>query len=137
MNKLKNNPVNKLTLEFYQLDGITVTTKFSLNADAKQSLVIGTAINELFTMQMNYRKANLRLFKSSEPVLFKVSNEDEVLLNIGLCSRTILDKLKFNKTAKSMNTFAKRVNLAVTELQRNVKIVDYSEIENAILSITE
>jgi hypothetical protein len=141
MNTQTNNQVetvNKLTLEFYQTDGLTVTTKFTLNNDAKQSLVIGTAINELFTMQMNYRKAGLKLFKSNKPVLFKISNDkEEELLNIGKCQKYIQDTLKFNKTAKSMSSFAKRVNCAVIEMQRAVKIVDYSEIENAILSITE
>jgi len=138
MKALKNvTETKKLTLEFYQIDGTNVTTSFTLNNDAKQSLVVGTALNELFTMQNNYRKAGLRLFKASEPVLFKVSTENETLLNIGLCSRTILDKLKFNKTAKSMSSFAKRVNLAVIELQRTVTVIDYKDVENAILSIED
>ena len=143
MKNLKNtnkelvNNVSKLTIEFYQNDGLTVTTKFNINNDAKQSLLIGTSLNELFTMQMNYRKAGLKLFKSNKPVLFKISNEEEEeLLNIGKCQRYIQDTLKFNKTAKSMNTFAKRVNCAVIEMQRSVKVVDYKDIENAILSIT-
>jgi len=127
----------ELTIEFFQKNGVTVVTKFNLNVDAKNSLIIGTAINELFTLQNNYRKANLRLFKTSEPVLFKVSNENETLLNVGLCSRAIQDKLKFNKTAKSMSRFAKRVNLAVTELQRAIKVIDYADVENAILSIID
>ena len=134
---MKKSTKNELNLTFFQANGTTVNTKFVLNNTVKQSLVIGTAINELFTLQNNYRKANLRLFKSSEPVLFKVSTENETLLNIGLCSRTITDKLKFNKTAKSMGIFAKRVNLAVTELSRTVTVVDYSAIETAILSIVE
>lgn len=108
-----------------------------MNSEAKTSLLIGTAINELFTLQNNYRKANLRLFKSSQPVLFKVSSNEVELLNIGKCERLITDKLKFNKTAKSMNIFAKRVNLAVTELTRNIKVIDYSEVEKAILSIAD
>lgn len=130
--------VTKLTLEFYQIDGIQVTTKFTIDNEAKQSLVIGTAINELFTMQMNYRKAGLKLFKSNKPILFKISNDkEEELLNIGKCQKYIQDTLKFNKTAKSMSAFAKRVNCAVIEMQRAVKVIDYKDVENAILSIVD
>ena len=39
-------------------------------------------------MQRNFKNAGLRLFKSSEAVLFIVSDENgEELLNIGKCSR--------------------------------------------------
>ena len=131
-------PVTKvINLTFYQNNGTKVETKFTLSKEAKTSLLIGTAINELFTLQSNYRRANIKLFKSSEPVLFMVSSDDMELLNIGKCSRVITDKLKFNKTRKSMAIFAKRVNLAVTELTRNITIIDYSKVEEAILSIAD
>lgn len=132
-----NQVTNELTLKFYQSKGIEVTTSFSIEQGAKSSLLIGTALNELFTMYSNYNKAGIKLFKSSEPILFLVSKEDEVLLNVGKCNRHIQDKLKFNKSPKSMKTFAKRVNLAVNELTRVVKVVDYSEVEKAIDSISE
>ena len=136
--KTQNNLLQKeLNLTFYQENGTQVETKFELDSEAKTSVLIGTAINELFTLQNNYRKANLKLFKSSQPVLFKVSSNKVELLNIGLCERLITDKLKFNKTAKSMGIFAKRVNFAITELSRNIEIIDYSEVEKAILSIVD
>lgn len=135
------NPVKMdskvLNLKFYQTNGIEIDTTFELTNDSKNSILIGTALNELFTMYSNYNKAGIKLFKSSEPVLFLISNDSEVLLNVGKCKRTILDKLKFNKTAKSMKVFSKRVNLAVTEMTRNVKEVDYSEVEKAIDSIED
>ena len=135
------NPVtevtNDLTLKFYQSNGIEITTSFSIEEGAESSLLIGTALNELFTMYSNYNKAGIKLFKSSEPILFLVSKEEEILLNVGKCSRRIQDKLKFNKTPKSMKTFAKRVDLAVNELTRVVKVVEYSEVEKAIDSISE
>lgn len=134
-------PVKEINLNFYQIDGIKVETKFSLSEDAKTSLLIGTAINELFTLQSNYRNAGISLFKSSKPVLFTVSSEEMELLNIGSCSKVITDKLKFNKTSKSMRTFAKRVNLAVTEITRKVKLVSYEDllltVETAINSVNE
>lgn len=132
-----NQVTNELTLKFYQSNGIEVTTSFSIEQGAKSSLLIGTALNELFTMYSNYNKAGIKLFKSSEPILFLVSKEEEILLNVGKCNRRIQDKLKFNKTSKSMKTFAKRVNLAVNELTRVVKVVDYTEVEKAIDSINE
>lgn len=134
---MKTNAKNVLTLKFYQTNGTEVVTTFTLEPNSKNSLLVGTALNELFTLQSNYRKANLRLFKSSEPVLFMVKRDDETLLNIGNCQRYIIDKLKFNKTPKSMKTFSKRVNLAVTEMSRNILVVDYSKIEQAIDSIAE
>lgn len=129
--------VNELTLKFYQSNGIEITTSFSIEQGAKSSLLIGTALNELFTMYSNYNKAGIKLFKSSEPILFLVSKEDEILLNVGKCNRRIQDKLKFNKSPKSMKAFAKRVNLAVNELTRVVKVIEYSEVEKAIDSIIE
>jgi hypothetical protein len=137
MKTKKQNPVNELTLKFYQVDGIEITTKFQYEKEAKQSLLIGTALNELFTLQSNYRKAGLRLFKSSQPVLFLVQSDEKVILNVGKCERYILEKLKFNKTAKSMKVFSKRVNLAINEMLRDMVYIDYSEIEKAIDSITE
>jgi hypothetical protein len=136
--KKQNAPVtNELTLKFYQIDGIELTTKFTYNKDDKQSLLIGTALNELFTLQSNYRKAGLRLFKSNQPVLFLVQKDEQIILNVGKCERYILEKLKFNKTSKSMKVFSKRVNLAITEMQRDMTKVDYSEIEKAIDSIAD
>ncbi len=132
-----NQVTNELTLKFYQSNGIEVTTSFSIEQGAKNSLLIGTALNELFTMYSNYNKAGIKLFKSSEPILFLVSKEEEILLNVGKCNRRIQDKLKFNKSPKSMKTFAKRVNLAVNELTRVVKVIDYKEVEKAIDSINE
>lgn len=139
MKNQKNTPVvvNELTLKFYQIDGIEITTKFQYENDAKQSMLIGTALNELFTLQSNYRKAGLRLFKSNQPVLFLVQKDEKVILNVGKCERYILEKLKFNKTAKSMKVFSKRVNLAINEMLRDMVYIDYSEIEKAIDSITE
>jgi hypothetical protein len=131
------NPVNELTLKFYQVDGIEITTKFQYEKEAKQSLLIGTALNELFTLQSNYRKAGLRLFKSNQPVLFLVQSDEKVILNVGKCERYILEKLKFNKTAKSMKVFSKRVNLAINEMLRDMVYIDYSEIEKAIDSIAD
>ena len=131
------NPVNELTLKFYQVDGIEITTKFQYEKEAKQSLLIGTALNELFTLQSNYRKAGLRLFKSNQPVLFLVQSDEKVILNVGKCERYILEKLKFNKTAKSMKVFSKRVNLAINEMLRDMVYIDYSEIEKAIDSIID
>jgi hypothetical protein len=137
MKAKKQNPVNELTLKFYQVDGIEITTKFQYEKEAKQSLLIGTALNELFTLQSNYRKAGLRLFKSNQPVLFLVQKDEKVILNVGKCERYILEKLKFNKTAKSMKVFSKRVNLAINEMLRDMVYIDYSEIEKAIDSIAD
>ena len=130
------NTVKELKLIFSQ-NGIKVETNFIIDQETKQSLLVGTAVNELFTLQSNYRKAGLKLFKSNDPVLFSVSDGQTTLLDVGKCNRRIIEKLKFNKTAKSMSTFAKRVNLAVNELSRAVTVVDYSDIETAILSIAD
>ena len=137
MKAKKQNPVNELTLKFYQVDGIEITTKFQYEKEAKQSLLIGTALNELFTLQSNYRKAGLRLFKSNQPVLFLVQKDEQIILNVGKCERYILEKLKFNKTSKSMKIFSKRVNLAINEMLRDMVYIDYSEIEKAIDSIID
>lgn len=128
--------VKELKLIFSQ-NGTKVETNFIIDQETKQSLLVGTAVNELFTLQSNYRKAGLKLFKSSEPVLFSVSDGQNTLLDVGKCNRRIIEKLKFNKTSKSMSTFAKRVNLAVNELSRAVAVVDIADIEAAILSIVD
>ena len=133
----KESSIKKLSLKFYQSNGTEVVTNFEVKNDVKSSIIVGTALNELFTLQSNYRKAGIKLFKSSEPVLFLVQTENEILFNVGKCNRLILQKLKFNKTAKSMKVFSKRVNLAINEMIRDVKLIDYSEVENAINSIAE
>jgi hypothetical protein len=133
----KVETTKKLSILFYQ-GSTQFETTFVIDSEKNNdSYISGTAINELFTLQSNYKKAGLRLFKSNEPVLFKVSEEENELLNIGLCSRIIKEKLKFQNNAKSMRTFAKRVNLAITEMNRVVKVVNYKDIEKAIDSITE
>jgi hypothetical protein len=139
--KKQNAPVtttNEILLTFYQADTM-VETKFTLNEDFNTSLLIGTAINELFTLQNNYRNANIRLFKSNEPLLFKVACNEVELLNIGKASKVIHNKLKFNKTSKSMRSFAKRVNLAVIEITRGMKLISYEDlmiqVENANNSV--
>jgi hypothetical protein len=133
----KVDTTKKLSILFYQ-GSTQFETTFVIDSEKNNdSYISGTAINELFTLQSNYKKAGLRLFKSNEPVLFKVSEEENELLNIGLCSRVIKEKLKFQNNAKSMRAFAKRVNLAITEMNRTVKVVNYKDIEKAIDSITE
>ena len=126
------------TLKLTFIQGTTIVeTKFSTNSE-KTSMLTGTAINELFTMQRNFKNSGLRLFKSSEAVLFIVSDEDgKEILNIGNCSRLIQQKLKFQNNAKSMRRFAMRVNLAVTELMRDVLAVDYSKIDALIEAMGE
>jgi len=70
--------------------------------------------------------------------LFIVSDEDgKEILNIGNCSRLIQQKLKFQNNAKSMRRFAMRVNLAVTEMIRDVLAVDYSKIDALIEAMGE
>jgi hypothetical protein len=133
----KVETTKKLSILFYQ-GSTQFETTFVIDSEKNNdSYISGTAINELFTLQSNYKKAGLRLFKSNEPILFKVSEEENELLNVGLCSRIIKEKLKFQNNAKSMRTFAKRVNLAITEMNRVVKVVNYKDIEKAIDSITE
>jgi hypothetical protein len=133
----KVETTKKLSILFYQ-GSTQFETSFVIDSEKNNdSYISGTALNELFTLQSNYKKAGLRLFKSNEPILFKVSEEEKELLNIGLCSRTIKEKLKFQNNSKSMRTFSKRVNLAITEMNRVVKVVNYLDIEKAIDSITE
>lgn len=126
----------KLTLNFYQTE-TSYKVSFTIDKTAKDSLLIGTALNELFTVRDNYAMAGLKLFKSNEPLLFSVSNEDTTLLDVGMCQKTILHKLKLNKTAKSKRAFAKRVNLAVTELRRDVVAIDYTELTNKLNAIID
>ena len=127
----------KLSILFYQ-GSTQFETNFVIESDKNNSSYLGgTALNELFILQSNYKKAGIRLFKSNEPILFKVSEEENELLNIGLCSRVIKEKLKFQNNAKSMRTFAKRVNVAINEINRAVKVVKMEDVENAINSILE
>jgi hypothetical protein len=135
MKKVTSNAQN-LTLKFYQAS-TEVNVNFTIEKTAKDSLLIGTALNELFTMRDNYANAGLKLFKSNEPLLFSVSNEDTTLLDVGMCQKTILHKLKLNKTAKSKRAFAKRVNLAITEIKREVVAIDYTELTNKLNAIID
>lgn len=136
MKSTNKTNAQKLTLNFYQTETSYKVT-FTIDKTAKDSLLIGTALNELFTVRDNYASAGLKLFKSNEPLLFSVSNEDTTLLDVGMCQKTILHKLKLNKTAKSKRAFAKRVNLAVTELRRDVVTIDYVELTNKLNAIID
>lgn len=139
MRAKKQNPVNNvqnLTLTFVQNSTI-VNINFDVENDAKDSLLIGTAINELFTMQNNYKDAGITLFKATEPTLFKVSNDKETLLDIGKVSKLIQNKLKFGNTAKSRRTFAKRVNVAVKEIRRGIVLMNYEELTQKLNEIND
>jgi len=118
----------KLSILFYQ-DDVKFSNTFEVDKkETDQKLIVGTVLNELFTVESNYRNANMRLFKTSKPILFKVTNGKNEILNLGKSSKFIQDKLKFNKTAKSKRTFAKRVNLAITEMSRNVEVINQDDI---------
>lgn len=125
-----------LKLKFYQ-NSNEVNLNFEIQKDAKDSLIVGTILNELFTMYDNYSNAGLKLFKSNEPICFSVTSDGIPLLDIGTCSKTILNKLKINKTAKSKRNFAKRVNLAINEISRGIELIDMSELENKLNSLID
>jgi len=126
----------KLNLKFYQAS-TEVNLNFEINSDASDNLIIGTTLNELFTMCDNYRDAGLRLFKSNEAILFRISSDNIPLLDIGTCSKRIQEKLKLNKTAKSKRSFAKRVNLAIKEISRGIELIDIKELENKLNAIID
>lgn len=115
--------VTELKLKFYQ-STTEVNLNFEINNDAKDSLIVGTVLNELFTMRDNYANAGIKLFKSNEPLLFSVYSDNIPLVDVGTCSKLIQEKLKLNKTAKSKRSFAKRVNLAISEVSRGIQLID-------------
>lgn len=126
----------KLNLKFYQAQ-TEVNLNFEINSDASDNLIVGTTLNELFTMCDNYREAGLKLFKSNEPILFRISSDNIPLVDIGTCSKRIQDKLKLNKTAKSKRSFAKRVNLAIKEISRGIELIDMKELESKLNAIID
>jgi hypothetical protein len=126
----------KLNLKFYQAQ-TEVNLNFEINSDASDNLIIGTTLNELFTMCDNYRDAGLRLFKSNEAILFRISSDNIPLVDIGTCSKRIQEKLKLNKTAKSKRSFSKRVNLAIKEISRGIELIDMKELENKLNAIID
>jgi hypothetical protein len=126
----------KLNLKFYQAK-TEVNLNFEINSDATDNLIIGTTLNELFTMCDNYRDAGLRLFKSNEAILFRISSDNIPLVDIGTCSKRIQEKLKLNKTAKSKRSFSKRVNLAIKEISRGIELIDMKELENKLNAIID
>ena len=126
----------KLNLKFYQAQ-TEVNLNFEINSDASDNLIVGTTLNELFTMCDNYREAGLKLFKSNEPILFRISSDSIPLVDIGTCSKRIQDKLKLNKTAKSKRSFAKRVNLAIKEISRGIELIDMKELESKLNEIID
>jgi hypothetical protein len=137
MKKQTTTPgVQNLTLTFVQ-NSTTVNINFDVNDNVQDSLLIGSAINELFTMQNNYKEAGIKLFKATEPTLFKISNEEGTILDIGKVSKTIQNKLKFGNTAKSRRAFAKRVNVAVKEIRRAFVLIDYAELTEKLNAIQD
>lgn len=126
----------KLNLKFYQAQ-TEINLNFEINSNASDNLIIGTTLNELFTMCDNYREAGIKLFKSNEAVLFRISSDNIPLVDIGTCSKRIQDKLKLNKTAKSKRSFAKRVNLAIKEISRGIELIDMKELENKLNAIID
>jgi hypothetical protein len=125
-----------VSLEFY-LPELESTGSEDENQKSNDSLLIGSAINELFTMQNNYKEAGITLFKATEPTLFKISNEEGTILDIGKVSKTIQNKLKFGNTAKSRRAFAKRVNVAVKEIRRAFVLIDYAELTEKLNAIQD
>lgn len=138
--KAKNNfQVNEskdLKLIFTQ-QSTKVEIKFSIDStkENNDSLLIGSAINELFTMQNNYKEAGLTLFKATYPTLFRIEGEEGVILDVAKCAKVIENKLKFGNTGKSRRAFAKRVNVAVKEIRRQFVLIDYNELTEKLNAI--
>lgn len=138
--KTKNtNTVNEskdLKLIFTQ-QSTKVEINFSIDStkESNDSLLIGSAINELFTMQNNYKEAGLTLFKATYPTLFRIEGEEGVILDVAKCTKIIENKLKFGNTGKSRRAFAKRINVAVKEIRRQFVLIDYNELTEKLNSI--
>jgi len=140
----------KLTLNFYQTE-TSYKVSFETEKELTQSVLIGTALNELFTVRDNYAMAGLKLFKSNEPILFSVSRKETVIiedketekdktifdLNAIKVQKTLFNSLKLNKTAKSKRAFAKRVSVAIIEIMRNVEVIDLRELETKLNAIVD
>lgn len=130
------NESKDLKLIFTQ-QSTKVEINFSIDSkkESNDSLLIGSAINELFTMQNNYKEAGLTLFKATYPTLFRIEGEEGVILDIAKCTKVIENKLKFGNTGKSRRSFAKRVNVAVKEIRRQFVLIDYNELTEKLNAI--
>lgn len=135
-NDLQVNELKDFKLIFSQ-QSTKVEINFSIDStkENNDSLLIGSAINELFTMQNNYKEAGLTLFKATYPTLFRIEGEEGVILDVAKCTKIIENKLKFGNTGKSRRAFAKRINVAVKEIRRQFVLIDYNELTEKLNAI--
>ena len=119
--------MKNVTFQAYQTN-CKLDLSFNLK-EGTESKVCGTMLNELFKWYNLQRLVGAKGLKGSEPInlRFEVNG---LGFDTGLVSKTLTQKLKFNKTAKSKRSFAQKFMAIYTYSIAEAQEVDFEDLLN-------
>lgn len=120
--------MNTQTIKIMLLQGTSeFTIKMNVDAEAETSLIVGTALNELFHWVNLQKRMNVKNgLKLSLPIDMKIEGEQFVSIELGNIQTIFKERLKMNSTAKSKKAFALKFVELVNESLR-IKEAKYIE----------
>ncbi len=116
-----------LTIRFKQSDTCLTIEVTDVVTELTKQKVYGTALRELFEAVTLQSKTGARIFKLNQPVMISVK-VNNIAVDTASANIQLQNKLKLNKTAKSMRMFAQRFVAIADHITRVRKIVDITEV---------
>lgn len=119
------------TLKIHLVQG---TSEFTIKmqgieADAETSLIVGTALNELFHWINLQKRMNVRNgLKLSQPIEMRIEGEQFGVLGIGSVHTIMRERLKMNSKAKSKKAYALKFVECISEALRVKKAIEVKEV---------
>ncbi len=123
--------MNTQTIKIHLLQGSSeFVIKMNVNADAETSLIVGTALNELFHWVNLQKRMNVKNgLKLSLPIDMRIEGEQFISIELGNIQTIFKERLKMNSTAKSKKAFALKFVELVNE---SLRIKEAKHLEEVI-----
>jgi len=116
------------TIKFYQNEK-QVEFKINFNNDKTLKQISGTITKTIWDLQRKYKKANLKLFKSNEPIKFVINNDKKVLLSSNDIEQSIVDSFKYRSNNKARKNFYNRLLIGLEFIDFNIELLSEAEAE--------
>jgi len=121
------------TIKFYQeTESGKKEVNFNINFSEEKTLkqVSGTITKTIWDLQKKYKKANLKLFKSTEPIQFCINSEKKVLLSTSEIDKNIVDSFKYRANNKARKNFYNRLLIGLEFINFNIELLSEKEAES-------
>jgi hypothetical protein len=128
---MASRQMNTQTIKIHLLQGSSeFVIKMNVNADAETSLIVGTALNELFHWVNLQKRMNVKNgLKLSLPIDMRIEGEQFISIELGNIQTIFKERLKMNSTAKSKKAFALKFVELVNE---SLRIKEAKHLEEVI-----